>query len=122
MASPLSSTCCGITRRGFLVGAGAGLVGGASLSWLGMRAWKRLHSGDADPFTARSREIEHPTHAMPGPFPGRVIEVHRPDAVSPDNDINSAAVKAMMDRGMIELTGADHPQEAWKRFFEPDDV
>jgi uncharacterized protein (DUF362 family) len=59
---------------------------------------------------------------MPGPFPGRVIEVHRPDAVSPDNDINSAAIKAMMDRGMIELTGADHPQEAWKRFFEPDDI
>jgi hypothetical protein len=23
---------------------------------------------------------------------------------------------------MKELTGADHPQEAWRRFFEPDDV
>jgi hypothetical protein len=87
-----------------------------------MRAWKRLHPDNADLFSARTREVELPTHAMPGPFPGRVIEVHRPDSVSPDNEVNPTAVKTMMDRGMIELTGADHPQEAWRRFFEPDDV
>jgi len=98
------------------------LTAGASLTWLGMRAWKGLHPNEASRFTAPSREIEHPTHAMPGPYPGRVIEVHRPDAVSPDNDVDPAAVKTMMERGMVELTGADHPQEAWRRFFEPDDV
>src|SRR5262249_37505984 len=32
------------------------------------------------------------------------------------------AVKAMIDRGMTELTGASHPVEAWRRFFEPGDV
>jgi uncharacterized protein (DUF362 family) len=105
----------GITRRGFLLGAATGLVAGASATWLAMRDRQ-------SPFTGRTREVDHPAYAMPGPFPGRVIEVHRPDAVSINNDINPAAVKAMMDRGMIELTGADHPQEAWKRFFEPDDV
>jgi hypothetical protein len=116
-----SSRFRGITRRGFLAGASAGLAAGASLTWLGMRAWKGLHS-DNDLFAARTREDEHSAHAMPGPFPGRVIEVHRADSVSPENEVNHTAVKGMIDRGMVELTGADHPQEAWKRFFEPDDV
>src|SRR6516162_5459071 len=28
----------------------------------------------------------------------------------------------MMARGMTELTGADHPVEAWRRFFSPGEV
>src|SRR5439155_24676283 len=59
---------------------------------------------------------------MPGRFPGRVIEVRHPGAVSADNVIDEDAVRAMMDRGMKELTGADHPVEAWRTFFEPGDV
>src|SRR5581483_2386655 len=59
----------------------------------------------------------------PGPFPGRVIEVHRSGAVRPtDYSIAPEAVPAMMARGMCELTGAGHPVEAWRRFFEPGDV
>src|SRR5262249_4817393 len=102
MSSPISNRYRGITRRGFLVGAGAGLSAGASLPWLGMRTGKdgNPSPGLNSPFTGRPREVEHPAYAMPGPFPGRVIEVHRPDSVSPNNDVNPAAVKAMMDRGM----------------------
>jgi hypothetical protein len=48
--------------------------------------------------------------------------VRHPGAVSADNVIDEAAVAAMMDRGMRELTGADHPVEAWRTFFEPGDV
>jgi uncharacterized protein (DUF362 family) len=59
---------------------------------------------------------------MPGPFPGRVIEVQHAGSVAPDNTIRHDAVKSMMARGMCELTGADHPVEAWRRFFGPDDV
>src|SRR5262249_31821585 len=36
--------------------------------------------------------------------------------------IDSAAVNDMMDRGMCGLTGAEHPIEAWRSFFGPDDV
>jgi uncharacterized protein (DUF362 family) len=36
--------------------------------------------------------------------------------------IQADSVKKMMGRGMCEMTGADHPTEAWRRFFEPDDV
>jgi hypothetical protein len=59
---------------------------------------------------------------MPGPFPGRVVEVHHPGSVRPDHRINADAVKQMMDRGMCALTGADHAQSAWRRFFGPGDV
>src|SRR5260370_36418156 len=120
MASSSSAGCRGITRRGFLVGAGAGLAAGATSTWLGINAWKHWSPSGESRFTGRTGEFTHPPDGMPGSFPGRVIEVQRPDAVAPDNEVSHEAVKAMMDRGMVELTGADHPQEAWKRFFEPD--
>jgi hypothetical protein len=59
---------------------------------------------------------------MPGRFPGRVVEVHRPGVVRADWSVDAAIVDAMVGRGMCELTGADHADEAWKSFFEPDDV
>jgi uncharacterized protein (DUF362 family) len=59
---------------------------------------------------------------MPGPFPGRVIEVHHPGAVRADHSISSEAVTGMMERGMKELAGADHVVEAWRRFFQRGDI
>jgi hypothetical protein len=59
---------------------------------------------------------------MPGPFRGKVIEVQHPGSVREDFSICPTTVKSMMDRGMTELTGADHPTEAWRRFFERGDV
>ncbi len=108
----------GITRRGFLAGAGTGLALGTPLAWLALRATQ----GDQSRFTGRSVEVAKPQYAMPGSFPGRVVEVRHPGAVRPDHVVDRTAVQAMMARGMTELTGADHPQEAWKRFFEPGDV
>ncbi len=60
--------CCGITRRGFLVGAGTGLVAGGALTWLGMRAW-REHNGQpglSSPFTGRTREIDNQNEESAG--------------------------------------------------------
>lgn len=59
---------------------------------------------------------------MPGPFPGRVVEVRHRESVRPDHTIRYEAVKQMIDRGMCDLTGAPHPHDAWRRFFEPGDV
>jgi Domain of unknown function (DUF362) len=116
--------CCGITRRGFLLGAGAGLAAGVPLTWYGIEGVRKLlarHNGGGS-FTGRSAEVRRAAYAMPGPFPGRVIEVRHPGAVNERNVINYEAVRAMMARGMCELTGADHASEAWRRFFEPGDV
>jgi hypothetical protein len=59
---------------------------------------------------------------MPGPFPGRVIEVQHPESVRPDHAIDAPSVRTMMHKGMCALTGADHPSEGWRRFFERGDV
>lgn len=124
MTAPLSPQPPGITRRGFLLGTGAGLASGVPLTWLGLHAWDTLNrqTQAAGSFTGRSAEEPHSAFAMPGPYPGRVIEVHHREAVRPRHRVNAEAVKRMMDRGMRELTGADTAQEAWRRFFEPGDV
>jgi hypothetical protein len=59
--------------------------------------------------------------SLPGPFRGRVVEVQCPGSVSQDRKIDGAAVRAMMERGMCELTGKSDWVEAWKRFFGPGD-
>src|SRR5919201_1093871 len=108
------------TRRGFLLGAAAGLAGGGALTWLGRKAfpsWNR-DAPEPRPYTGRSVEIRKPEY----PLPGRVVEVRHPESVRADHSICHEAVKRMMDRGMRELTGADHATEAWRRFFEPGDV
>src|SRR5262249_12664939 len=111
--------CCGITRRGFLLGAGAGLAVGAPLGWFALKRWQAMN--EATPFTGRS--VEDPrAQGMPGPFPGRVVEVRHPGAVSDANVINHDAVTQMMDRGMCDLIGADDATSAWRRFFQPSDV
>jgi uncharacterized protein (DUF362 family) len=58
---------------------------------------------------------------IPGAFPGRVVAVERPGAVV-ERKYQREAVRSMLNRGMMELTGAPSPQEAWKHFFEPSDV
>lgn len=117
-----SNGCCGMTRRGLMVGAAAGLSAGVPLGWLGLKALEHFKRQHIPSFSGKSVELAKANYAMPGPFPGRVIEVHHPSSVNYDNRIDPNAVKAMMDRGMRELTGAEHASEAWKRFFEKDDV
>ena len=60
-------------------------------------------------------------NGIPGPYPGRVIAVERPGAVV-ERKYNREAVRAMLNKGMMELTGAPSATDAWKKFFEPGDV
>jgi hypothetical protein len=60
---------------------------------------------------------------MPGPYPGRVIQVradHCVDTVT--SAANDAVVREMMARGMCTLTGEKTPERAWARFFVPQDI
>ncbi len=57
---------------------------------------------------------------IPGPFPGRVIEIHDPRSVS-DGRVVQATAGAMLSRAMTELCGTPDAATAWRRFFQPGD-
>jgi uncharacterized protein (DUF362 family) len=93
-----------LTRRGFLIGAGLGLSLGAGCSGSKPQPVARIPDG------------------MPGPYPGRVVEVHHPDSVSDRFRIDPLAVRAMVTRGMTELTRTSSSAEAWSRLFGREDI
>jgi hypothetical protein len=58
---------------------------------------------------------------VPGPYPGRVVEVRAPGMIQ--NDVKDrGTIERAVARGMTELTGATDAVEAWRSFFEPGDV
>ncbi len=59
--------------------------------------------------------------ASPGLYPGQVVEARNP-AMCRTGIRDAAAIKATLEKGMKELTGATDAVEAWKHFFEPGDV
>src|SRR5271165_617919 len=58
---------------------------------------------------------------IPGPYPGRVVEVRDPRSIV-SGVYQAEPLKAMMHKGMMELTGAPSWDDAWKVFIEPGDV
>lgn len=73
---------------------------------------------------ARHASGEGPSEAalgVPGPYPGRVVEVRHRGLIR-DSKRDPTAIKATLERGLRELTGADDGVSAWRRFFEPGDV
>ncbi len=58
---------------------------------------------------------------IPGPYPGRVVAVHHPGSII-DDAFQAEPISDIIDRGMMELTHAPSPEEAWREFFSPGDV
>lgn len=109
-----------LTRRALLQGGGATVIAGAgaALGWMA-----RDRAAPAEPFAAKTAEVRQAPLGIPGPYPGRVVEVRNPRAVDRSYRIDATAVRAMIEQGMTALAGAhgDVP-EAWRRFFAPGDV
>ncbi|MBN1503777.1 MAG: DUF362 domain-containing protein [Candidatus Eisenbacteria bacterium] len=59
-------------------------------------------------------------HSLPGPFPGKVVEVTDPKAMVKDKPAGDA-VRAMFEKGIRNLTGVDM-KESFDQFFRKDDV
>ena len=92
--------CGGMHRREFL--------GAAAVPFLVQSAVKAQEPKDgANPPTAGW------PLGIPGPYPGRVIEVRNP-ALDRGARKDRAAVRATLNRGLVLLTGADDPVEAWR--------
>jgi uncharacterized protein (DUF362 family) len=58
---------------------------------------------------------------MPGLFPGRVIEIHNPNAIV-GNRVSQPIVRHMLEHAMKELTGEESALAAWAKFVEPHDI
>lgn len=71
-------------------------------------------------FTGRCVEVAQPKFALPGRWPGRVIEVHHPGSVQ-NGRAQLEPVRQMVARGMQGLTGADDPVAAWRTLFQKGD-
>lgn len=106
-----SYPCGGVLRRTFLGTA-------ASVPAAGLLATAHVSAQEpkAAPAPGNGGSL-----GIPGPYPGRVIEVKNPRMIK-DGVKDRAAVKEAVERGMKELTGADDAVSAWRRFFEPGDV
>ena len=61
-----------------------------------------------------------PTGALgvPGPYPGRVIEVRNPGMLQ-NGKKDRVSIRMTLNRGITALTGTNHPVEAWKTFVQP---
>ena len=103
----------GLPRPSPVPGRGAAVpaLAGMSLTYVSAQEPKAA-AGKAEP---------NEKWGIPGPYPGRVIEVRNPRMIK--NDVKDrGAIHAAVDRGMKELTGATDDVEAWRSFFEPGDV
>jgi hypothetical protein len=102
----------GLGRRQFLAaGAAIPALAGMSLT----------HVSAQESRAAAGRAGANEKWGIPGPYPGRVIEVRNQRMIH--NDVKDRqAIHASVARGMKELTGATDEVEAWRSFFEPGDV
>ena len=113
--------CCGVSRRRFLAAGPASLTFLSALSGsagLAQEARERASAGAAH--EGVKAKAKSPLGA-PGLYPGRVVEVRNP-AMIRQGVKNPPAIKASLEKGLKELTGAPDAVDAWRVFFEPGDV
>ena len=96
-------------RRRFLRSLGQSMAAASLLPLVGRRV-------SAAPQAEAASDV-----GLPGPFPGRVVEVAHSGMIR-DDVKDAPAIHSAMRRGLMELTGADAPEEAWRYFFGPGDV
>ena len=106
--------CQGMYRRDFLAAAAA------ATAFLPALEGVRVVSAQEPKAAADRRGVDSKIGA-PGPYPGRVIEARNP-AMIKKGVKNRAAIKATLEKGLMNLTGAPDATAAWKSMFEPGDV
>lgn len=77
---------------------------------------------DEKPATNIEDALKYPRteQSLPGKYPGQVVQVNHPNCVV-DNQPNEKAAYQMLEKAMLELTGADTLNAAWLQFVGPDD-
>ncbi|MBN1825425.1 MAG: DUF362 domain-containing protein [Candidatus Eisenbacteria bacterium] len=109
-----------VSRRRFLQAAGAvgaGLVLGNPLAWA---EGKKEADGRTRTNVDDALAVPRTDHSLPGPFPGRVVEVHDPAAM-PGGSPDPATVEAMFGRGIQALTRRNL-RDSFHLFFDRTDT
>jgi hypothetical protein len=97
--------CGGMHRRQFVQAGVFSLLGASAVS----AQQPKQHTGSA----TKGDKL-----GVPGPYPGRVIEIRNP-SLNRDGVKNRAAIRQTLIQGLVALTGVDHPVEAWRLFVSP---
>ncbi len=103
--------CAGMNRRHFLAGVAASVP----------LIQARQVSAQTPSSTTSPPKSFREKLGVPGPFPGRVVEIRNKEMIK-NGKKSRDAIKLSVERGMKNLTGADEAVEAWRAFFEPGDV
>jgi hypothetical protein len=108
-----------LDRRQFL--QTSGLVGGA-LALGSPAAWAEGEGRSDKPATnvAEANATPRTAHSLPGPFPGRVVEV-ADAAAMPEAKADAAVVRAMFQSGLSRLTG-EGANKSFAMLFTPEDL
>jgi hypothetical protein len=115
-----------IGRREFLkMTGGIGSIIGAGLVLGNPTLWAQEQTKETPPPRPETNldealKIPKTKHSLPGPFPGKVVEVHNAKALVDDKS-NADIVKEMIEKGITNLTGKSS-EESFNLFFEKDDV
>ncbi len=112
----------GLNRREFCRLATAGTIA-AAITPVAVKGVVGQDTTKKKPATniADALKVPRTAASLPGKYPGRVVEVFRDRSVV-NNKPDLAAVSLMLEKGMLELTGAATLAQAWKTFVGPDDV
>lgn len=114
-----SHPCHGLSRRNFLAASAAALPQ-LSASARGDDTDKAPTRAETKTTHVGAKNVDTKLGA-PGIYPGRVVEVRNP-AMIRNGAKDRQAIKASLERGLTELTGAPQAVDAWRTFFEPGDV
>jgi hypothetical protein len=115
----------GLTRREFLrvLAAGAAAAGGAA-------ALRAAESTPPPSIPPRERRDSAPPSPPAAPAAGsnpapagrsRVVVVTHPEVILKEYRVNPPVIRQMLDRALMELTGANTETEAWKKIGRADD-
>jgi len=108
-----------VNRRDFIkTGSivGTGLLLGTPSMW----AQEKKQADKPKTNIDEALKIPRTKHSLPGPFPGKVIKVHNPNAMTEKGPV-ADVIFEMFDKGLFQLTGKN-PKDSFGLFFKTDDV
>ena len=109
-------------RREFLKAggaAGAGLLLGTPLAWAENQSERTPPERPATNID-EALQTARTDRSLPGPFPGRVVEIRDPESIVEDR-FDGRTIASMFEKGIARLTGTDLA-ESFRLFFTPEDI